>query len=219
MKTHSTFGVWTRGARRGLLAAAAVLAVPAIYGGEKMTAIPATKTDTALATFAGGCFWCMQPPFEKLKGVEKVVVGYTGGKKANPTYEDVCSGTTGHAEAVQVTYRPAEISYQELLDVFWVNIDPTDFDGQFADKGSQYRTAIFYHDEAQKKLAAASKEKLVKSKKFDSPIATRIDPAETFYAAEEYHQDYYKKDPWRYKAYRAGSGRAGFLQKTWGADH
>lgn len=167
------------------------------------------------ATFGGGCFWCMEPPFEKLKGVTEVVSGYMGGTKAHPTYEEVCSGITGHAEVVRVTFDPSVLSYQDLLDVFWVNIDPTDFDGQFADKGSQYRTAIFYYSAEQKKAAQASKDVLVRSKKFDSPIATQIVPAGPFYPAEDYHQDYYKKNPGHYKSYRQGSGRESYLKKTW----
>lgn len=173
-------------------------------------------TKTAVATFAGGCFWCMEPPFEKLPGVVDVVAGYTGGTVKNPSYKQVCSGETGHAEAVRVTYDPSRISFNELLEVFWRNIDPTDADGQFADKGSQYRTAVFYHDDEQKRLATSSKEALERSGKFKEPIATRIEQAGPFYLAEEAHQDYYKKDPWRYKGYRSGSGREGYLKKTWG---
>jgi peptide methionine sulfoxide reductase msrA/msrB len=169
------------------------------------------------ATFAGGCFWCMEPPFEHLApAVTSVVSGYTGGRTKNPTYEEVCSGSSGHLEAIQVTYDPAKISYDQLLEVFWRNIDPTDEHGQFADKGEQYETAIFYHDEAQKKAAEASKKKLEDSKKFSRPVATRIRPAAEFYPAEDYHQDYYKKNPLRYKSYRIGSGREGFLKRTWG---
>ena len=168
------------------------------------------------ATFAGGCFWCMEPPFEQLEGVKAVVSGYTGGKKEKPTYEEVSSGRTSHAEAVQITYDPAIVSYEKLLEVFWRNIDPTTEDAQFADVGSQYRTAIFYHSEEQRRLAEASKERLAKSGKFARPIVTEIQPAGPFYPAEEYHQDYYKKNPGHYKRYRFGSGREGFLKKTWG---
>ena len=170
-----------------------------------------------LATFAGGCFWCMEPPFEGKKGVVDVVAGYTGGHVVNPTYEQVCTGETGHAEAVQITFDPDQVTYQELLEIFWRNIDPTTEDAQFADQGTQYRTSIFYHSEEQKKLAQASKEKLAASGKFKSPIVTEIVPAGTFYRAEEYHQDYFKKQPFRYKNYSVGSGRAGFLKKTWDA--
>ena len=169
----------------------------------------------ATATFAGGCFWCMEPPFKDLKGVLSVTVGYTGGRKPEPTYEEVCSGTTGHAEAVEISYDPEQISYEKLLDVFWQNIDPTAVNSQFADHGTQYRTAIFYHDEEQKRLAEASKERLDKSGKFAKPIMTEITEASTFYPAEEYHQEYYKKCPLRYKAYKAGSGRESFIEKTW----
>ena len=158
----------------------------------------------------------MEPPFEKLPGVLDVVAGYTGGDVKNPTYEQVCSGQTGHAEAVRITFDPSRISFNDLLDVLWRNIDPTDAEGQFADKGSQYRTAVFYHDEDQRRSALASKEVLQKSGKFKGPIATRIEKAGPFYVAEEAHQDYYKKDPWRYKSYRLGSGREGYLKKTWG---
>ena len=170
-----------------------------------------------LATFAGGCFWCMEPPFEVKKGVVEVVAGYTGGHVVNPTYELVCTGETGHAETVQITFDPDQVTYQELLDIFWRNIDPTTEDAQFADQGTQYRTAIFYHSEEQKKLAQASKDKLAASGKFKSPIVTEIVPAAVFYRAEEYHQDYFKKQPFRYKNYSVGSGRAGFIKKTWGS--
>ncbi|HEX3037211.1 MAG TPA: peptide-methionine (S)-S-oxide reductase MsrA [Thermodesulfobacteriota bacterium] len=168
------------------------------------------------ATFAGGCFWCMQPPFDRLEGVVSTKVGYTGGKKKNPTYEQVCSGETGHAEAIEITYDPSQVSYEELLNVFWTNIDPTDSGGQFYDRGSQYRIAIFYHNEEQKRLAEASKEKLEKSGKFDRPIAAEIVSASEFYEAEENHQEYYKKSPYRYKSYSYMSGREGYLEKTWG---
>ncbi len=171
---------------------------------------------TMNATFAGGCFWCMQPPFEQLKGVMSVKTGYTGGHKEKPTYEEVCSGTTGHAEAIQVVYDPAKVTYDELLDVFWKNIDPTAENSQFADHGTQYRTAIFYHNEEQKHLAEASKARLAKSGQFSAPIATEIVAASTFWPAEDYHQQYYMKCPLRYKAYKYGSGREAYLEKTWG---
>jgi methionine-S-sulfoxide reductase len=172
------------------------------------------------ATFAGGCFWCMEPPFDKLEGVVSTTVGYTGGSEKNPTYEQVASGRTGHAEAIQVVYDPARISYQELLDVFWRNIDPTQPNGQFVDMGRQYRTAIFYHDEGQKRLAEASREELARSGPFDAEIVTEIEPAGEFYEAEEYHQDYYQKSPTRYKLYRKGSGRDHYLDEVWGdTDH
>jgi methionine-S-sulfoxide reductase len=159
------------------------------------------------ATFAGGCFWCMVKPFDQLAGVTKVVSGYTGGTSENPTYEQVCSGKTGHTEAIEITFDPALISYDTLLDHFWLQIDPTDAGGQFVDRGSQYRSAIFYHNEAQKTAAERSKEKLRDSGRFTKAIATEIVPATVFYPAEEYHQDYYKKNPTRYKLYSLNSGR------------
>jgi methionine-S-sulfoxide reductase len=169
-----------------------------------------------IATLAGGCFWCMESPFEKLPGVKKVISGYTGGTVKNPTYEEVCSGETGHFEAVQITYDPEKITYKEILTVFWKQIDPTDPIGQFADRGTQYRTAIFYHSDEQKKIAEASKNDLQKSGKFSRPIETLILGAREFYPAEEYHQDYYIKNPARYLMYRKGSGREGFLKSVWG---
>ena len=170
------------------------------------------------AIFAGGCFWCMEPPFEKLPGVSKVISGYTGGKKENPSYKEVAGGSTDHAEAVEVHYDSSKISYNDLLEVFWRNIDPTDGNGQFVDRGKQYRPAIFYYNKGQKKLAEKSKNKLEKSKRFKSKIETRIVKATRFYKAEEYHQDFYKKSTVRYKIYRVGSGRDQFLEKTWGKD-
>ena len=171
------------------------------------------------ATFAGGCFWCMQPPYDKLKGVVATTVGYTGGHKENPTYEEVSSGTTGHAEAVEIVYDPAQVSYDALLDLFWRNVDPTTRDRQFADAGSQYRTAIFYHNEEQRKAAQASKERMEKSGKFGGkPIVTQIVPASPFYPAEDYHQKYSQKNAVRYKFYRFNSGREQYLEKTWGKD-
>ncbi len=173
---------------------------------------------SAIATFAGGCFWCMEPPFEKLAGVKKVVSGYTGGQTANPTYEDVSYGSTGHVEAVQIHYNPDQISYKDLLEVFWRNIDPTDAGGQFVDRGHSYITGIFVHNEEQRKLAEASKAELEKSKRFDKKIVTMISEAKEYYNAEEYHQDYYKKNPVRYKFYRHRSGRDQFIDKHWGKE-
>lgn len=170
------------------------------------------------ATFAGGCFWCMEPPFEKLAGVVKVVPGYTGGHKENPTYKEVTSGKTGHLEAIQITYDPAKITFAELLDVFWKQIDPTDNGGQFVDRGSQYRSAIFYHNDEQKRIAEKSKKELEKSGRFNKPIVTEILYSSTFYEAEEYHHDFYRKNPKRYKSYRLGSGRDSYLQMKWGED-
>lgn len=168
------------------------------------------------ATFAGGCFWCMEPPFVSLKGVASVTSGYTGGHKKNPTYEDVSSGATGHAEAIEILYDPAQITYSGLLDVFWRNIDPTTPNRQFVDIGTQYRSAIFYHNEEQRRLAEESKARLEKSGRFDKPIVTEIVPASAFYKAEEYHQKYYQKNPIRYKFYRYNSGRDQYLKKIWG---
>jgi peptide methionine sulfoxide reductase msrA/msrB len=168
------------------------------------------------ATFAGGCFWCMEPPFEKLDGVIEVVSGYTGGQEKNPTYQEVASGGTGHTEAIQILYDPSKVTYGDLLDVFWRQINPTDPGGQFADRGSQYRTGIFYHDEEQKRLAEDSKRSLEESGKFEKPIATEITEAAEFYRAEDYHQDYYKKNSTHYKRYRTGSGREAYLKATWG---
>jgi peptide methionine sulfoxide reductase msrA/msrB len=170
------------------------------------------------ATFAGGCFWCMEQPFEKLNGVVEVISGYTGGHKKNPTYHEVSSGETGHAEAIQITFDPSKISYNKLLDVFWRNIDPTDGGGSFVDRGSQYRTAIFYRNDEQKLQAEVSREKLAKSGRFSKAIVTEIVPFKEFYEAEDYHQDFYKKNPFRYEEYRYGSGRDQFLKKTWGSE-
>lgn len=168
------------------------------------------------ATFAGGCFWCMEPPFDELDGVVSTTSGYTGGQTKNPSYEEVSSGVTGHAEAVQVIFDPAKISYSRLLDVFWPNIDPLTPNAQFCDHGSQYRTAIFYHNEEQQRLAEASKKALEQSGRFTKPIVTEIVPAGEFYKAEEYHQDYYQKNPLRYKFYRYQCGRDQVLAQLWG---
>ena len=171
---------------------------------------------SALATFGGGCFWCMEPPFDALPGVQSTTSGYMGGTTSNPTYEQVCSGRTGHAEVVQVAYDPALVSYRQLLDAFWRNVDPTQVNGQFADHGSQYRTAIFFHDEEQRRQAEESKTELGKSGVFDGPIVTEVVPASTFWPAEDYHQKYYEKCSLPYKRYRSGSGREGFLARVWG---
>jgi peptide methionine sulfoxide reductase msrA/msrB len=167
------------------------------------------------ATFAGGCFWCMQSPFDELPGVLRTAVGYTGGHTPHPTYEDVSSGATGHWEAIQIIYNPSLVSYAQLLDTFWRSFDPTDDGGQFGDRGPQYRPALFYHSEEQKKLAEMSRKALGDSGRFNRPIRTAILPAAPFTAAEDYHQCYYKKNPAHYKAYKVGSGRAGFLEKVW----
>jgi len=176
------------------------------------------NTKLMKATFAGGCFWCMQQPFQQVKGVAEVVAGYTGGTKENPTYEEVSSGTTGHLESVQVTYDPEKVTYDQLLDVFWAQIDPTDDEGQFADKGSQYRTAIFYHDDSQKRTAEASKKKLDESGKFEKPVATEIRPFTNFWPAEDYHQNYATKKPREYQMYKKYSGRETFIEKTWAGE-
>ncbi len=177
---------------------------------------PGAFAGTEKAVFAGGCFWCMEAPFAKIDGVTDVTVGYAGGKKVNPTYEEVSSGETGHAEAVQVTYDPAKVSYDKLLDAFWMSMDPTDAGGQFYDRGTQYRTAIFYTSEEQKKTALASKEKLDKSGKLKAKIVTEVTAASKFYPAEDYHQHYYQKNPIRYGYYRSHSGRDQFIEKIWG---
>ena len=168
-----------------------------------------------LATFAGGCFWCMFKPFSNYNGVEKIIAGYTGGIAENPTYEEVCSEITGHLEAIQIVYDDTLVRYEDLLDIFWKQIDPTDEGGQFNDRGNRYKTAIFYHDENQKKLAIESKEALQKSNLFEEPIMTEILPAEKFYIAEEYHQDYYKKETIHYELYFRGSGRYDFIKNNW----
>jgi peptide-methionine (S)-S-oxide reductase len=169
-----------------------------------------------VATFAGGCFWCMEGPFDVLPGVVSTTSGYTGGHKVNPTYEEVTTGTTGHTEVVQVVYDPRKVSYRQLLEVFWRNIDPTTPNAQFCDQGSQYRSGIFYHTEEQLRLAKASRDHIERTKSFREPVVTEITPAKAFYRAEEYHQDYYKKNPLRYKYYRANCGRDNRLEQLWG---
>jgi peptide-methionine (S)-S-oxide reductase len=191
------------------LGAATALAQPA--------KLPAAPPGSAVATFAGGCFWCMEAPFDKLDGVLATTSGYVGGTKANPTYEEVSAGGTGHAEALQVLYDPKKISYEKLLDVFWHNIDPTVKDRQFCDVGSQYRTSIFVHTDEQRRAAEASKAALEKSRPFKEPIVTPIVAATEFWPAEEYHQDYYRKNPVRYTYYRTGCGRDARLKQLWGS--
>ena len=190
-----------------------------------MAAVP-VKADSATkgpsdhrlekATFAGGCFWCMEEAFEGVEGVVSVTSGYTGGNKPHPAYEEVSAGGTGHAEAVEILYDPAKVSYAKLLEVFWRNIDPTTPDRQFCDGGNQYRSAIFYQNETQKRLAEESKQAVEKSKPFKDSIVTQIVPASAFYVAEDYHQDFYKKNPIRYKFYKYNCGRAQRLQELWG---
>jgi peptide-methionine (S)-S-oxide reductase len=194
---------------------AITLAVAAALGPASASAA-AGAGGLATATFAGGCFWCMEPPFDELDGVTSTTSGYTGGHKVNPTYEEVSAGTTGHAEAVQVVYDPARITYERLLEVFWRNIDPTTPDAQFCDHGSQYRSAVFYHDPEQRRLAEESKRALEAAGRLKARIVTEIVPAGAFYPAEEYHQDYYKKNPIRYKLYRLGCGRDQRLSELWG---
>jgi peptide-methionine (S)-S-oxide reductase len=191
--------------------ALALLCVSA-YAADK----PADAPALAKATFAGGCFWCMEPPFDKLNGVISTTSGYTGGQKTKPTYQEVSAGGTGHAEAVQIVYDPKKVSYERLLEVYWRNVDPTDAGGQFCDRGNQYRSAVFYHNDEQKRLAEQSKAKLERSKPFNPPIVTAIVAASEFYPAEEYHQDYYLKNPVRYKFYRYGCGRDQRLEALWG---
>ena len=185
---------------------------------EKSPLMKTKSKNYKTATFAGGCFWCVESDFEKVDGVIEAISGYTGGDEPDPTYKQVSAGATGHTEAVQVHYDPDKITYKELLDVFWRHVDPTDAGGQFVDRGSQYRPAIFYHDEEQKRMAEESKLELEKSGRFNKPITTEIVPLGEFYTAEEYHQDYYSKNPLRYKMYRYGSGRDQFLSSTWSAD-
>jgi len=200
---------------------AGVLAL-AVLSGAGMSAQAQTEAakpppaGMAVATFAGGCFWCMEAAFDPVKGVVSTTSGYTGGHKANATYREVSTGTTGHAEAVRVVYDPKEVSYEKLLDTFWHNIDPVDPRGQFCDKGPEYRPEIFVHDEAQKQAAETSKTELEKSGRFKQPIVVKITPAGPFYIAEDYHQDYYIKNPVRYKFYRYNCGRDARLQQVWG---
>jgi peptide-methionine (S)-S-oxide reductase len=194
-----------------------IIASAILFGFCFMTVYAAdAPVGTAKATFAGGCFWCMEPPFDKLDGVISTTSGYTGGQKLNPTYEEVSAGRTGHAEAVQIVYDPKKVSYEKLLETFWHNVDPTIKDAQFCDHGNQYRTGIFVHDEQQKLAAEKSKAELDKSKPFKAALVTEITAATQFYPAEDYHQDYYIKNPIRYKFYRNGCGRDARLKELWG---
>ena len=185
------------------------------HAGVSNSAEPSASS-TKTTIFAGGCFWCMQPPYDNVKGVVKTVVGYTGGSAEDATYEKVSAHRTKHREAIEVTYDSAQITYEQLLDIFWRNINPTQADGQFHDIGLSYQAAIFYRNDEEKKIAEASKEQLGKSGKFSRPIVTEILPAQPFYPAEEYHQKYYLKNSADYEAYHVGSGRVGFLEKIWG---
>lgn len=194
-----------------------ILGLIVISHAEKEVPTPAVENKGLVtATFAGGCFWCMEPPFDELPGVHSTTSGYTGGFKKNPTYHEVSAGTTGHTEAVQVVYDPTKVSYEKLLEVFWKNIDPTTADRQFCDGGSQYRAAIFFHNEEQQRLAEASKKKIEQSGQLTKPIVTEIVRVGEFYPAEDYHQDYYQKNPVRYKLYRYNCGRDQVLERIWG---
>lgn len=194
-----------------LLVAAIVLACAAASSADEKKA----EKKTAVATFAGGCFWCMEPPYDFVKGVKRTTSGYTGGTVKNPTYEQVCTGKTGHAEAVEIEYDPSQVTYQQLLDIYWHNIDPTVKNRQFVDRGTQYRTAIFYHDEEQKRLAEESKKDV---EKIFGSVEVEIVPAGPFYPAEEYHQDFYMTNPDHYNAYKSGNGREQRLKELWGKD-
>lgn len=190
----------------------------AVQAGPDMTSSNEQTSSSEVATFAGGCFWCMQPPFDKTPGVISTTVGYAGGTEPNPTYDLVSTGRTGYAEAILVEFDPKRVTYEKLLEVFWRNIDPTQSDGQFADRGPQYRTGIFYHNEAQRRAADASKTALERSGKLGGKIVTEISPATEFYRAEENHQKYYEKNAVHYNLYKVGSGRAGYIERTWGRD-
>jgi methionine-S-sulfoxide reductase len=195
-----------------------ILALAAVTSPNFCRAAESTPPSTRMAIFAGGCFWCMQPPYDKANGVVKTVVGYSGGSADDANYEKVSAHRTKHREVIEVTYDPAKISYEQLLDIFWRQINPTQANGQFHDIGLSYQAAIFYSNEEEKKTAEASKEKLVKSGKFSKPVVTEILPAQPFYPAEEYHQKYYLKNAADYERYHVGSGRVSFLEKIWGAE-
>jgi peptide-methionine (S)-S-oxide reductase len=197
--------------RSSVLAASLLLAVVSFEGAVAQPAKPAK----AHATFAGGCFWCMEPPFEKIPGVFSVTSGYTGGQKKNPSYEEVSAGVTGHAESVDIVYDPAKVTYAQLLEIFWHNIDPFTADAQFCDHGTQYRSAIFYHDDEERRLAEETKKQV--QERFHRTVVTQVVAATQFYPAEEYHQDFYLHNPQRYHSYRAGCGRDRRLQEIWGA--
>jgi methionine-S-sulfoxide reductase len=199
-----------------LLLSCALIAACAIASSQGQNSSP---VETRTAIFAGGCFWCIQPAFDKAKGVIKTVVGYCGGTEPNPTYEVVSSEKTGYRESIQITYDPTKISYDQLLDIYWRQIDPTQADGQFTDIGPSYRAAIFYGNDDEKKIAAASKEKLARSGKFNKPIVTEILPVMKFYPAEAYHQKYYQQNPEHFEAFEEGSGRVSFKKKAWSDEH
>ena len=209
----------TKTQRLSTLLAVAVLLVGVIAvtsATEQTSETPQLSDGLAKATFAGGCFWCMEPPFDKLDGVISTTSGYTGGERRNPTYQEVAGGRTRHAEAVEIVYDPSQISYGQLLNVFWMNVDPLTRNRQFCDGGAQYRTAIFFHDDEQKRLARDTKQRIDDSGRFGQPVVTEIVEAGEFWAAEEYHQDYYMKNPIRYKFYRYGCGRDKRLDELWG---
>lgn len=201
--------------RYTLLALLLIVVVSLVFSG-KMLVSAETDNGTTTAIFAGGCFWCMEPPYDKLDGVIATTSGYTGGHTENPSYKQVSAGGTGHYEAIEITYDPKKIDYATLLNAFWHNVDPLDAHGQFCDKGESYRTAIFYNNDEQKKLAEDSKQQLIDSNQFKEKIATVIEPTKTFYPAEDYHQDYYQKNPLRYKYYRFACGRDKRLEELWG---
>jgi peptide-methionine (S)-S-oxide reductase len=203
-------------AMRSLTTAAVLAVAAALSGSAAQGAAPAASASVATATFAGGCFWCMEGPFDRVPGVLSTTSGYTGGTVKRPSYEQVSSGTTGHAESVEVAYDPSRVTYAQLLDVFWHNVDPTDGGGQFCDRGHQYRTAIFVHDDEQRRLAEQSKKELEASGRLKKKVVTEIVAASDFYPAEDYHQDYYKKNPVRYKFYRYNCGRDERLKELWG---
>jgi methionine-S-sulfoxide reductase len=207
--------------RPGLIFAAFALLMIFAFTGEvnaNEVEVDPMNTNLKKATFAGGCFWCMEPPFDKLEGVVSTTSGYTGGLEENPTYKEVSSGKTGHTEAVEILYDPGKVSYRKLLEVLWMQINPTTPDRQFVDVGSQYRAAIFYHNDEQRRMAEESKKEIAESGRFDGPIVTEIVQAGPFWPAEDYHQDYYTKNPLRYKFYRYGSGRDQYLEKVWGKE-
>lgn len=192
-----------------------ILCLPLVVLQAELPEAPVAGEGEELATFAGGCFWCMEKPFEAVDGVEEVVSGYTGGRVPHPTYKQISRGDTGHVEAVQFAYDPTAVSYEELLDIYWRQINPTDGGGQFADRGSQYRPAIFVHSEEQRAAAEASKQALAESGRFDGEIVVAIEEADRFYVASSFHQDFYRENPRRYLNYARGSGRVGYLRKKW----
>ena len=208
----------TVGASILILAIASALSSTCPVAAGPSPTVPAQAGMLEHATFAGGCFWCMESPFESLPGVRSVTSGFSGGPEKNPTYSQVSSGRTGHAESVDIVFDPKMITYERLLEVYWRNIDPTQSGGQFCDKGKQYRSAVFYRNARQKSLAEASREALTRSKRLKAPIVTEVVPFQAFYPAEEYHQDYYKKNPDHYHAYRSGCGRDARLKQLWGAE-